>query len=138
MVINPRATPALVVIHPGYFGPEPIETFSEFYQQLLFCCGVSQLPKSNNRVTLQEFKIKTTRIGGQRLQELEVKDYKICKKSFVGPILWSQLVGCEPILWLQQLQSDLLCGLNLLEICEAVLLFCWIHRFKGDLKFHPF
>ena len=136
MVANPIATPALVVILPGYFGPEPIETFSVFTSN---CCFAVVSPNclnpttgssyKNSRSRLQELEVKTTRIRDQ--------DYKICKKSFVGPILWSQLVGCEPILWLQLLQSDLLCGLNLLKICKPVFLFCWIHRFKGDLKFHP-
>ena len=118
VVTNPRATPALVVILPGYFWSRANWNLLCVYQQLLFCCGVFRLPKSNNRVKttriedqdyknwrsrLQELKIKTTRVGDQ--DNKQDQDYKIRSRlqdkntTITKEVCWTYLVVLTSWLW---------------------------------------
>ena len=133
----PRATPALVVILPGCFGPESIETLSVFTSNCYFAVVPSNCLNPTTGSRLQELKSKTIRIEEQdyrswrsKLQELEIKTARIAER-FVGPILWFQSVVVNLSCGYNWSLLDLLCGLFCLEICKPVFLFCGYTGLRG-------
>ena len=87
-MINPRSASSLVVILPVFCSRTNWNLLCA-YKQLLFCCGVLQLPKYKSLDN-------NAKSCGWRLQK-QAQDYKFF--GVCGAVLWSTSCGFDKSVW---------------------------------------